>query len=361
MKIEEDGIKKLANEFKSSQVLAEQLSSTRDLAEQFKKATTIKVPDYSNLLPKYNFFKIAQAFNPIYLRLDGISTLTKNMEKTFAPMREALQLGVTNQLSQAVQGIMMNIPKINSVFSSEEFKRFVEGLSRKQKSKFVDYLAFDWYIPLDILEEFPIVPASETQVETDRFVLSVFSELKQEHGVEVLDFVPKSLRSYKDKNTLEILLRENLYKQAVMFCMERIERVIVHSQPVEKYKDIKINSKGLVEFKKNTKEEKSTDGYIAEVFEKLEVAEDSIRMFKPFSNFLEKKYEVLPLNRNLFFHGWVAEEDVDEGIVLKAILAWAFFERLSVEKQKRNTKVPIGISRIKKIPKTRTKEKPQSN
>ena len=58
MKVEEVGIKKLANEFKSSQVLAEQLSSTRDLAEQFKKATTIKVPDYSNLLPKYNFFKI---------------------------------------------------------------------------------------------------------------------------------------------------------------------------------------------------------------------------------------------------------------------------------------------------------------
>ena len=347
MKVEEVGIKKLANEFKSSQVLAEQLSSTRDLAEQFKKATTIKIPDYSNLLPKYNFSGITQAYSKLNDWAGTFSELNQNIERALAPLQE-----VSKQISQAVQRIVMNIPKINSFFSGEELKRFAEGLSRKQKSKFVDYLAFDWYIPLDILEEFPIVPASETQVETDRFVLSVFSELKQEHGVDVLDFVPKSLRSYKDRNTLEILLRENLYKQAVMFCMERIERVIVLSQSVDKYKDIKINSRGLVEFKKNVKEENSTDSYIAEVFEKLEVAEDSIRLFKPFSNFLEKKFGVLPLNRNLFFHGWVAEDDVDEGLVIKAILAWAFFERLSVEKQKRNTKVPNGMSRVKKYQKS---------
>lgn len=352
MKNELDGVKKLAKEFKSSRDLVEQMNGVRDFAEQFKKATTIKVPDYSALLPKYNFSRITQAFSPVSFRLDGVYALTKNMEKSLAPMREALQLGVANQISQAVRGIMMNIPKINSFFSGEEFKRFAEGLNRKQKSKFVDYIAFDWYIPLDVLEEFPIVPASETQAETDKFVLSVFSELKQEHGVDVLDFVPKSLRTYKDKNTLEILIRENLYKQAVIFCIERIERVITNSQQFERYKDIKINSAGLVEFKKIAREESSNSAYISEFFEKLEVDENSIRMFKPFYKVLEEGYEVLPLNRNLFFHGWVDEEKVDKALVKKAILAWAFFERLSVEAGKGGRKIPNGISRIKKYRKS---------
>lgn len=156
------------------------------------------------------------------------------------------------------------------------------------------------------------------------------------------------------------MLRENLYKQAVIFCMERIEPVITASQTVNEYKNIKINSKGLLEFKRIVKEKSDDKDYISKVFRMLEVDENSIRMFKPFSKFLEEDFEVLPLNRNLFFHGWIEEDKVNECLVIKAILAWAFFERLSIEKQKGRGKVSIGISRIRKYRRCTEKGKPQS-
>ncbi|MBB5887629.1 hypothetical protein [Lactovum miscens] len=332
MKNEFDGIKKIVNE----------IQGVREFAEGYKKAVAINVLDMSSILAKNYLPKIAE--------------LTRNTARAVNNM----QLEIASQVNKAIQGIVASIPKINRFFEAEEFKRFAESLSKKQKSKFVDYLANDWYIPLDILQDFPILLPSGAQSEIDEFVLSVFSELKQEHDVDVLDFVPKSLRTYKDKNTLEILLHENLYKQAVIFCMERIERVITTAQSVNEYKNIKINSKGLLEFKRIVKEKSADKGYISEVFKMLEVDEDSIRMFKPFFKFLEEDSEVLPLNRNLFFHGWIEEEKVDECLVIKAILAWAFFEKLSIESQKGRDKVPIGISRVKKYRKNMGKEKPQT-
>lgn len=182
MKNELDGIRKIASE----------IQGVRGLAENYRKAITPNIPAMPSALAKASVPKVADLYKPL-IPTSAFSGLTQSYARAVNKMLPVIHEELVKRVNKAMQGIMASIPKINKFFEAEEFKRFAEGLSKKQKSKFVDYIANDWYIPLDILKEFPILLPSETQLEIDEFVLSVFNELKNEHGVDVLDFVPKSL------------------------------------------------------------------------------------------------------------------------------------------------------------------------
>ena len=201
----------------------------------------------------------------------------------------------------------------------------------------------------------------ENQKEANIVLLEYLSLWEEKYGRTVYDFVPKSLKTFKEMEQLQNLEQLKMYKTMVMFCCERIENVLAKLQLQEQEKkqsEIKVSQKSFRNFMDSLNHDeylKELISHIAYISEYHDKSFREINLFKRFED-LDEEYgeETLPLNRNLFMHGLVDEKNVNYLMVQKAILAYSFFEQLYVLKTRNSKKARIknlrrkGISRMPK-------------
>lgn len=249
---------------------------------------------------------------------------------------------------------------IIDTFSSLDFEKYKKDLEELDKRKIAQYLHFDIYPPLLFIDEMGSYEI-ENQQEANFVLREYLSLWEEKNGRTVYDFIPKSLKTYREIEQLQHLEKLKMYKTMVMYCCERIESVLATLQLQEQDKkrsEIKISHESV----RNFIDSFNHDDYLKELFSQIayisEYHDDGFREINLFIKFkyLEEEYdeETLPLNRNLFMHGLVDEKDVNYLMVQKAILAYSFFEQLFVLKTRNSKKARIknlrrkGISRMSK-------------
>lgn len=247
-----------------------------------------------------------------------------------------------------------------NTFSSIDFEKYKKDLEELDKRKIAQFLHFDIYPPLLFIDEMGSYEI-ENQKEANVVLMEYLSLWEEEYGRRVYDFVPKSLKTFKEIEQLQNLEQLKMYKTMVMFCCERIENVLAKLQIQEQEKkqsEIKVSQKSFRNFMDSLNHDeylKELISHIAYISEYHDEGFREINLFKRFEN-LDEKYdeETLPLNRNLFMHGLVDEKNVNYLMVQKAILAYSFFVQLYVLKTRsiKNARIKSlrrkGISRISK-------------
>ena len=247
-----------------------------------------------------------------------------------------------------------------NTFSSIDFEKYKKDLEELDKRKIAQFLHFDIYPPLLFIDEMGSYEI-ENQKEANVVLMEYLSLWEEEYGRRVYDFVPKSLKTFKEIEQLQNLEQLKMYKTMVMFCCERIENVLAKLQIQEQEKkqsEIKVSQKSFRNFMDSLNHDeylKELISHIAYISEYHDKGFREINLFKRFE-YLDEKYdeETLPLNRNLFMHGLVDEKNVNYLMVQKAILAYSFFVQLYVLKTRsiKNARIKSlrrkGISRISK-------------
>ena len=245
-------------------------------------------------------------------------------------------------------------------FSSIDFEKYEKDLEERDKRKIAQFLHYDIYPPLLFIDEMGSYEI-ENQKEANLVLMKYLSLWEEKYGRTVYDFVPKSLKTFKEMEQLQNLEQLKMYKTMVMFCCERIENVLAKLQIQEQEKkksEIKVSQKSFRNFMDSLNHDeylKELISHIAYISEYHDKGFREINLFKRFEN-LDEEYdeETLPLNRNLFMHGLVDEKNVNYLMVQKAILAYSFFEQLYVLKTRNSKKARIknlrrkGISRMSK-------------
>lgn len=247
-----------------------------------------------------------------------------------------------------------------NTFSLIDFEKYKKDLEELDKRKIAQFLHFDIYPPLLFIDEMESYEI-ENQKEANIVLMEYLSLWEEEYGRRVYDFVPKSLKTFKEVEQLQNLEQLKMYKTMVMFCCERIENVLAKLQIQEQEKkqsEIKVSQKSFRNFMDSLNHDeylKELISHIAYISEYHDEGFREINLFKRFEN-LDEEYdeETLPLNRNLFMHGLVDEKNVNYLMVQKAILAYSFFVQLYVLKTRsiKNARIKSlrrkGISRISK-------------
>ncbi len=248
---------------------------------------------------------------------------------------------------------------INTI-SLIDFEKYKKDLEELDKRKIAQFLHFDIYPPLLFIDEMGSYEI-ENQKEANILLMEYLSLWEEEYGRTVYDFVPKSLKTYREIEQLQNLEQLKMYKTMVMFCCERIENVLAELQLQEQEKkqsEIKISHESV----RNFMDSLNHNDYLKEVISQIayisEYHDEGYRQINLFIKFkyLEEEYdeETLPLNRNLFMHGLVDEKIVNYLMVQKAILAYSFFVQLYVLKTRNSKDARIkglrrkGISRMSK-------------
>lgn len=248
---------------------------------------------------------------------------------------------------------------INTI-SLIDFEKYKKDLEELDKRKIAQFLHFDIYPPLLFIDEMESYEI-ENQKEANIVLMEYLSLWEEEYGRTVYDFVPKSLKTYREIEQLQNLEQLKMYKTMVMFCCERIENVLAELQLQEQEKkqsEIKISHESV----RNFMDSLNHNDYLKEVISQIayisEYHDEGYRQINLFIKFkyLEEEYdeETLPLNRNLFMHGLVDEKIVNYLMVQKAILAYSFFVQLYVLKTRNSKDARIkglrrkGISRMSK-------------
>ena len=249
---------------------------------------------------------------------------------------------------------------IIDTFSSLDFEKYRKDLEELDKRKIAQFLHYDIYPPLLFIDEMRPYEI-ENQKEANIVLMEYLSLWEEKYGRTVYDFVPKSLKTYKEICQLQNLEQLKMYKTMVMFCCERIENVLAKLQLQEQEKkksEIKVSHESFRNFMDSLNHDeylKELISHIAYISEYHDKGFREINLFKRFEN-LDEEYdeETLPLNRNLFMHGLVDEKIVNYLMVQKAILAYSFFVQLYVLKTRNSKKARIknlrrkGISRMSK-------------
>lgn len=241
--------------------------------------------------------------------------------------------------------------------SSLDFTKYLNDLDEQNKRKIACYLHFDIYPPLLFIDEMLDVEL-ENQEDANIFLREYLRFWEEEYGRTVYDFIPKSLKTYKEIEQLQSIENLKMYKMMVIFCCERIENVLANLQIQEQGKkrsDIQVSQASFRNFMDTSNDDeylKKLISQIAYISEYHEKGYREINLFKKFKD-LEEEYDndTLPLNRNLFMHGLVDEKYVDYLMVQKAILAYAFFEQLFVLKTSSSKENAIKILKRKGISK----------
>lgn len=244
-----------------------------------------------------------------------------------------------------------------NTFSSIDFEKYKKDLEELDKRKIAQFLHFDIYPPLLFIDEMEPYEI-EDQKEANIVLMEYLSLWEEEYGRTVYDFVPKSLKTYREIEQLQNLEQLKMYKTMVMFCCERIENVLAKLQLQEQEKkqsEIKISNESFRNFIDSLNHDeylKELISHIAYISEYHDKGFREINLFKRFEN-LGEEYdeETLPLNRNLFMHGLVDEKNVNYLMVQKAILAYSFFEQLYVLKTRNSKKARIKSLRRKGVSK----------
>lgn len=264
---------------------------------------------------------------------------------------------VENAFSRISESYKFVFGSISSILSSLDFTKYLNDLDEQNKRKIACYLHFDIYPPLLFIDEMLDVEL-ENQEDANIFLREYLRFWEEEYGRTVYDFIPKSLKTYKEIEQLQSIENLKMYKMMVIFCCERIENVLANLQIQEQGKkrsDIQVSQASFRNFMDTSNDDeylKKLISQIAYISEYHEKGYREINLFKKFKD-LEEEYDndTLPLNRNLFMHGLVDEKYVDYLMVQKAILAYAFFEQLFVLKTSSSKENAIKILKRKGISK----------
>lgn len=264
---------------------------------------------------------------------------------------------VENAFSRISESYKFVFGSISSILSSLDFTKYLNDLDEQNKRKIACYLHFDIYPPFLFIDEMLDVEL-ENQEDANIFLREYLRFWEEEYGRTVYDFIPKSLKTYKEIEQLQSIENLKMYKMMVIFCCERIENVLANLQIQEQGKkrsDIQVSQASFRNFMDTSNDDeylKKLISQIAYISEYHEKGYREINLFKKFKD-LEEEYDndTLPLNRNLFMHGLVDEKYVDYLMVQKAILAYAFFEQLFVLKTSSSKENAIKILKRKGISK----------
>lgn len=164
----------------------------------------------------------------------------------------------------------------------------------------------------------------------------------EENNKTVLDCIPETKENYNDKIKIKQLYEMRYLKILILYIFERIESLI--NKIRFKYSDRTIRdrtsqqqtaSEFLQIIKDNTNDPEHKN-IINEIFKNRLLNDNNklkLNLFEAFSSNEDiiKKIgtQKIPLNRNIFMHGYVEDENVTELLVNKAILALGFFTSLS--------------------------------
>lgn len=135
-------------------------------------------------------------------------------------------------------------------FSSIDFEKYEKDLEELDKRKIAQFLHYDIYPPLLFIDEMGPYEI-ENQKEANIVLMEYLSLWEEKHGRTVYDFVPKSLKTYKEIGQLQNLEQLKKYKAMVIFCCERIENVLAKLQIQEQEKkqsEIKVSQKSFRNF-----------------------------------------------------------------------------------------------------------------
>ncbi|EPA0804753.1 hypothetical protein ACQZUA_002362 [Enterococcus hirae] len=294
---------------------------------------TIKIPkvspDILRSIERINNF--SQSFQiPNFHRFDEIISATGKMVKNFKVSIEPV-----------IEQMKVIEASITRALLSIDFESLAKNMKESEKRKLSRFLQYDWYFPIFLLEDLPIIFEFESALEADSTAVELLDYYRDEHGYDLNDLIPKSLKTYNELKQIDYLLNAQMYKLTVIYCLERIENRIKQMQQNEnskiQYSKLKVGKRGYDYYMNVLKEESD---YLDNLVSKITI-DQKIHLFDRFVKGMKYKNEQgeYPLNRNLFLHGFVDDSEVNEIMAKKAILAYGFFESLFLLKYKPKEKI----------------------
>lgn len=310
---------------KQSNVTNESVIHIKNLMKNFNESMGANVPTISQSLKKVIQNNVQDIFKP-FEKIASIQPNYSNILEVLSKQFSKLQT-------------LYNFKNIGNFLKNIDFDDYRRQLDEQRKRKIAKCLHFDIYPPILFLDELASMEKITEQSEADYYLSEHLKYWEEQRGRSVYDFIPKSLRTYKEVVQLEYLESLKMYKMMVIFCLERIEFILSQIQIQEQgthFSEILTSNKSFKNFVNTSnddnflKELVSQIAYLSEYHEKGFVEVNLFKKFKDIeSDYIENR---LPLNRNIFMHGLVDEKDVGYLLVQKSVLAYAFFEELYVLK-----------------------------
>lgn len=333
---------------KQSNVMNESVIHIKNLMKNFNESIGANVPTISQTLKKVIQNNVQDIFKP-FEKIASIQPNYSNILEVLSKQFSKLQT-------------LYNFKNIGNFLKNIDFDDYRRQLDEQRKRKIAKCLHFDIYPPILFLDELASMEKVTEQSEADYYLSEHLKYWEEQRGRSVYDFIPKSLRTYKEVVQLEYLESLKMYKMMVIFCLERIEFILSQIQIQEQgtnFSEILTSNKSFKNFVNTSnddnflKELVSQIAYLSEYHEKGFVEVNLFKKFKDIeSDYIENS---LPLNRNIFMHGLVDEKYVNYLLVQKSVLAYAFFEELYVLKttDKKYLRLQLfkrkGISKKSKI------------
>lgn len=310
---------------KQSNVMNESVIHIKNLMKNFNESIGANVPTISQTLKKVIQNNVQDIFKP-FEKIASIQPNYSNILEVLSKQFSKLQT-------------LYNFKNIGNFLKNIDFDDYRRQLDEQRKRKIAKCLHFDIYPPILFLDELASMEKVTEQSEADYYLSEHLKYWEEQRGRSIYDFIPKSLRTYKEVAQLEYLESLKMYKMMVIFCLERIEFILSQIQIQEQgthFSEILTSNKSFKNFVNTSnndnflKELVSQIAYLSEYHEKGFVEVNLFKNFKAIEiDYIENR---LPLNRNIFMHGLVDEKDVGYLLVQKSVLAYAFFEELYVLK-----------------------------
>ena len=319
----------------------------KNLINNFNESNGANVPTISQSLKKVIQDNVQDIFKPF----EKIASIQSNYSKI---------LEVLSKQFSKLQ-TLYNFKNIGNFLKNIDFDDYRRQLDEQRKRKIAKCLHFDIYPPILFLDELASMEEVTEQSEADYYLSEHLKYWEEQRGRSIYDFIPKSLRTYKEVAQLEYLESLKMYKMMVIFCLERIEFLLSQIQIQEQnihFSELKTSQKSFRNFVNASNNDDFLNELVSQITFLSEYHEKGyveVNLFKKFKE-IESVYseDNLPLNRNIFMHGLVDERNVSFLLVQKAIMAYAFFEELYRLKitNKKNLRSKLfkrrGISRKKK-------------
>ena len=313
----------------------------------FNESIGANVPTISQSLKKVIQDNVQDIFKPF----EKIASIQSNYSKI---------LEVLSKQFSKLQ-TLYNFKNIGNFLKNIDFDDYRRQLDEQRKRKIAKCLHFDIYPPILFLDELASMEEVTEQSEADYYLSEHLKYWEEQRGRSIYDFIPKSLRTYKEVAQLEYLESLKMYKMMVIFCLERIEFLLSQIQIQEQkihFSELKTSQKSFRNFVNASNNDDFLNELVSQITFLSEYHEKGyveVNLFKKFKE-IESVYseDNLPLNRNIFMHGLVDERNVSFLLVQKSIMAYAFFEELYRLKttNKKNLRSKLfkrrGISRKKK-------------
>ena len=301
-----------------------------------KRKNDLRNKESIDIVSKYTHLEYTQFNLSQQLYLSDFSKIVGN----FQPKMHQVTIpntGVKNMMLDFSSEIAKFSKRVNSVTSSLQYFRthlvnIIAFFNKEKKYKLAYCLKYDFYPPLLFLDNVFDMSDFSSQKEADEFILQLMDLWKREFNKTVYDFIPLSLKTYYEIDQLKALEELKMYKTIVLFCLERIENILIKLQLTENVnkKNIKTSNGAINQL---LSKDNVNDNFLLDLINQISSLEEincKLNLYKRFDE-LDKLYSeegVLPLGRNFFFHGFVSDEEVTYLLAQKAILAYAFFKQL---------------------------------